>query len=170
MEEITHQIRVISTGGTIDKLYDPISGELGFAESSIPSLLHYANPHNNVAVTQLLSLDSLDMTDQHRSDILEACKKSAEKHILITHGTDTMVETAYALKELEAEKHIVLVGAMIPASIKESDAAFNLGYALSSLQHSQPGIFICMNGRTFSYREVMKDKSEGCFISTSSGS
>ena len=162
---MTINIKLLLTGGTIDKSYNESNGELHFIETSIPELLALGRNKTHVLVEKVVFKDSLDMIDGDRQDILTACKASSENHILITHGTDTMVDTAKVLAnvpELQAKK-IVLVGAMVPYVFKHSDAMFNIGFALGALQCVSQGVYIAMNGIIFPWDEVIKNKSLGIF-------
>ena len=157
-------IRVIITGGTFDKKYDEIKGELTFRESHLPQILKQVRctvPYE-LEINQLK--DSLEMKETCRQSILNSCRDAGEKHILITHGTDTMQQTAELLGNAGLNKTIVLTGAMIPYSVSESDALFNLGVALSAVQLLPVGVYITMNGRVFTWDNVRKDKEHGVFI------
>jgi len=158
-------IKIIITGGTIDKVYNHLNGELIFTESNVPEMLKQARSTLKVKTQTLFLKDSLDMTDNDREKILRACKNCTENQIVITHGTDTMPETAKALGSAIKNKTIVLLGAMIPHSFGNSDALFNLGCALSAVQFLQQGVYISMNGKIFSCDNVRKDKSKGEFCS-----
>jgi len=157
-------IRIIITGGTFDKKYDEIKGELTFKESHLPQILkrvRCTTPYE-LEINQLK--DSLDMKETCRQSILQSCLDAAESRILITHGTDTMQQTAEVLGQAELDKTIILTGAMIPYSVSESDALFNLGFALSSVQLLPAGVYITMNGRVFTWDNVQKDREKGIFI------
>lgn len=156
-------IKILLTGGTIDKHYSVNDGELIFENSHLPEMLVRANCTCDVVVDQLMLKDSLDIEEDEREQILAVCKSCSEERILITHGTDTMVETAELLGEAGLEKSIVLVGAMIPYSVRNSDAFFNLGYALSAVQLAPHGVYIAMNGTLFDWDDVMKNYDEGRF-------
>ena len=156
-------IRLIVTGGTIDKIYNESNGELTFSDSHINEMLEQARCKVPVAISQLMLLDSLDMVDKDRESILGECIRVNESKIIITHGTDTMVETAEVLGKSVKDKTIVLLGAMIPFSLKDSDALFNLGCAMTAVQCLDPGVFITMNGRIFTWDDVKKNKQKGIF-------
>lgn len=158
-------LRIIATGGTFDKCYDPLTGELMFSESVIPTAIARARITDPVSFEPLMAIDSLDMTDPHRAEILAACQRSAEQKIVIIHGTDTMRETAQVLGEADLQKTIVLTGAMVPYRISSSDALFNLGFAVAVAQISAPGVFVAMNGRAFAWDRVRKNKTAGIFES-----
>lgn len=158
-------IRLFITGGTIDKDYNPISGELGFANSHLDQLLTEANTTLAIEPHQLMLKDSLEMNEDDRLIISKACQQCAEQHIVITHGTDTMTLTAQSLLQNPQlnNKTIVLTGAMRPFKLSNSDAAFNIGSALMAVQLQPPGVYICMNGKVFNGNKVIKDKQAGQF-------
>jgi len=158
-------VHLFVTGGTLDKDYDPISGELTFPASCIPSLLEEARCGLAMTVEVLFEKDSLQMTEEDRDRINQACEVCPENHIVITHGTDTMVETAKALQHNSKlfDKTIVLTGAMRPYRLSQSDASFNMGSALMAAQIAGPGVFIAMNGRLFRADQVKKNLSAGIF-------
>jgi len=158
-------IKLLLTGGTIDKHYNESNGELDFAETHLPEILKLGRNQSEIVIEQLMLKDSLDMTDADRNVILEACQKSKQSKILITHGTDTMVETARVLGDEKLGKTIVLVGAMVPYVFKHSDALFNVGFALAAVQVLSEGVYVAMNGKIFNYDEVMKNKEKGQFES-----
>jgi L-asparaginase len=155
-------VRLFSTGGTIAKKYDEISGELVFDGEHIQKILTQGRCTLDVKITPLMLKDSLDMNEVDRDTILNACKDNLDSTILITHGTDTMVESAKKLSSIK-EKTIVLTGAMIPYAFKNSDAVFNLAFALSTVQTLPHGIYISMNGQNFRWDNVQKNKKEGTF-------
>lgn len=160
------KIKVLITGGTIDKTYKELTGELSFTETHIVDMLNRGRSMVDTLSEVLFLKDSLEMTDADRSFIFDKCQACDEQHILITHGTDTMVETATYLAKSLKEKTVVLFGSMIPYSIDNSDALFNLGVALSAVQLKEPGIYIAMNGQVFDFDKVQKDKSLGIFKNT----
>ncbi len=153
--------RIITTGGTFDKVYDPLTGALVFDHTQVPQLLMRADIV--YPITELMLIDSLHMTDTHRAQISMACRECDESRIVIVHGTDTMNLTAQALAALALPKTIVITGAMIPARVNGSDALFNLGYAIAAAQHAQPGVWIAMNGQTFAWNDVHKNREAGRF-------
>lgn len=157
------RIRILLTGGTIDKLYSVEEGELNFDESHVEEMLDRANVTAAIVVEELMLKDSLDISDNEREQILQACEACEEECVLITHGTDTMVETAELLGEAGIDKTIVLVGAMIPYTVRDSDAFFNLGFALSAVQLAPGGVYIAMNGELFDWDNVSKNYDEGRF-------
>ncbi len=159
-------MRIIVTGGTFDKRYDELKGELTFKESHLPAILTQARITTPVVVEADRLMDSLHMTDEDRQRILVSCQESAEQQIIVIHGTDTMVETARVLGQAKLEKTIVLTGAMIPYSVYGSDSLFNLGYAAAAAQLLPAGVYIAMNGQFFSWRNVRKDRERGVFETT----
>jgi L-asparaginase len=158
-------LRIIATGGTFDKHYDPLSGNLIFRESVLPEALDRARLTLPVSFESLLALDSLDMQDSHRQQIREACERSVEDRIVIVHGTDTMPETAQVLGQAALKKTIVLTGAMVPYQIARSDALFNLGFACAAANLAAVGVYVAMNGLLFSWDDVMKNRDVGVFQS-----
>jgi L-asparaginase len=162
-------IRVFVTGGTFDKKYNELNGSLSFEDTHLPEMLRLGRSRLDVSVRTLMMIDSLEMTDADRALIVEQCRQAGESRLLITHGTDTMVETARALAAAripESGKTIVLTGAMIPYAFGSSDGLFNLGSALSFVQVLPPGVYIAMNGRYFAWDCVRKNKETGVFEST----
>jgi L-asparaginase len=157
------RIRVFVTGGTFDKEYDELRGTLDFRETHVPEMLRLGRSRVDVAITTLAMLDSLEMTATDRQGIVEQCRTCAEDQIVITHGTDTMVETARALAQPHVDKTIVLTGAMIPYAFGSSDGLFNLGSALSFVQVLPAGVYIAMNGRWFPWNDVRKNRATGTF-------
>jgi L-asparaginase len=156
-------IRILVTGGTFDKTYDEIRGTLSFGDTHLPEMLRLGRSRVDVAIERLMMIDSLDMTDADRGLILGRCRSCAESRIVITHGTDTMVDTAAALGTAVLQKTIVLTGAMIPYAFGSSDGLFNLGSALSFAQVLPPGVYIAMNGRHFVWNNVRKNRATGVF-------
>ncbi len=156
-------VRVFVTGGTFDKEYDELHGRLYFKDTHLAEMLRTARCRVDVRVRTLMMIDSLEMTDADRRLILESCRSAAEGRIVITHGTDTMVETARVLGEAGLGKTIVLTGAMVPYAFGSSDGLFNLGSALSFVQSLAPGVYIAMNGRCFDWDNVRKNRQLGIF-------
>ena len=156
-------IRVFITGGTFDKTYDEISGRLLFADTHIHEMLQLGRCRLDLAVRTLMMVDSLDMTDADRRLVLENCRGAAEERILVTHGTDTMTDTARMLGEARLPKTIVLTGAMVPYAFGSSDGLFNLGSALSFVQALPHGVFVAMNGRCLPWDDVVKNRALGIF-------
>ena len=156
-------IKIFATGGTFDKEYDEINGELFFKETHLHELLSLGRSQLNVKIETLMMVDSLEMTKSEKQYIVEKCKSEKTDRIIITHGTDTMVETAQIIAEHVNDKTIILTGAMIPIKFGSSDCLFNLGSALSFIQVIQPGVYITMNGRYFKWDNVSKNKRLGVF-------
>jgi L-asparaginase len=156
-------IRILVTGGTFDKQYDELSGRLFFRETHVPDMLRLGRSRLDVTVETAMMIDSLDLDDEGRAAIVTRCAAAPERAILITHGTDTMVDTARALAAALLEKTIVLTGAMVPYAFGSSDGLFNLGSALSFVQVLPPGVYIAMNGRYFRWNEVQKNRTTGVF-------
>jgi len=156
-------IRIFVTGGTFDKTYDEISGRLSFAETHLPEMLQLGRSRVAVSIRTLMMVDSLDMTDADREVIVRNCRQCEESRIVVTHGTDTMVETAVSLARGAGGKTIVLTGAMIPYAFGSSDGLFNLGSALSFAQTLPPGVYIAMNGQSFAWDQVRKNPATGVF-------
>ena len=159
-------IRIFVTGGTFDKEYDELTGALEFKDTHLPEMLRLGRSRIDVSIRTLMMIDSLDMSDADRALIVEQCRQAAESRIVVTHGTDTMVETAAALAAAlppESGKTIVLTGAMIPYAFGSSDGLFNLGSALSFAQTLPPGVYLAMNGRYFHWDRVRKNKETGVF-------
>jgi L-asparaginase len=157
------RVRVFVTGGTFDKEYDELRGTLDFRETHVPEMLRLGRSRVDVAVTTLMMMDSLDISAAERDSIVEHCRTCVENQIVVTHGTDTMVETARALSRQHGAKTIVLTGAMIPYAFGSSDGLFNLGSALSFVQVLPPGVYIAMNGRWFPWNDVRKNRATGTF-------
>ncbi|MCS5588592.1 MAG: asparaginase [Candidatus Thioglobus sp.] len=158
------QIKILVTGGTIDKVYNELTGELTFDTSHLGEMLERSRSTVNIDSEVLFLKDSLEMNDEDRDLVLSKCLECNEDTIVITHGTDTMVETAKLLGDQVKNKVVVLFGSMIPYSVNHSDALFNLGIALSAVQNKAKGVYIAMNGQVFDFDKVEKDKSLGIFI------
>ena len=157
------KVRIIITGGTFDKEYDEIQGKLYFNKTHMNDILTLGRSRLPVIVEPLMMVDSLDMRPSDREKILKQCQGSKEDKIIITHGTDTMNETAKVLAEGGLGKTIVLTGAMIPYAFGTSDGLFNIGGALAFAQCLDPGVYIAMNGRYFEWDRVKKNKETGIF-------
>ena len=162
------KIRLFITGGTIDKVYNQSNGELEFGQTHFPEILTRARIKVDLLIEELLLIDSLDMVESDRELILEKCVKCDERFILVTHGTDTMCETAKLLGEGSIDKTIVLFGSMVPYAVSDSDAFFNFGCALGSVQLLKAGVYIAMNGRVLPWTDVEKNRSLGIFQTRSS--
>lgn len=156
-------VRIITTGGTFDKEYNELNGELYFSKTHLNEILALGRCKLNVVVEPLMMIDSLFMTDEKRKKILKACLRSKEDRIVITHGTDTMENTARYLGPVVTDKTIILTGAMIPYKFGSSDGVFNLGSALSFAQALPFGVYIAMNGMLFHWTNVTKNKAKGEF-------
>ncbi len=156
-------IKLLITGGTIDKQYNELNGELTFAQSAVEDMLAQGRVKLDILLETVMLKDSLDMDDNDRQQILESCLACDEPQIVITHGTDTMVETSQVLATKIKDKTIVLLGAMVPYQFKNSDALFNLGCAIAAVQTLENGVYITMNGKIFNYDEVIKNKDLGEF-------
>jgi len=157
-------IQIFVTGGTFDKEYNFIDGELYFKDTHLKSMFERGRCTLDLDIKTLMMIDSLDMTDDDRSIIVHNCKRTPSHRILITHGTDTMVDTAEVLAKENIGKTIVLTGAMIPYAFgSSSDGFFNLGSALAFCQLLEPGVYIAMNGRYYRWNKVQKNKQTGYF-------
>lgn len=156
-------IRLFVTGGTFDKEYDEIEGRLYFTGTRLPEMLELGRCRLEVEIETLMLVDSLDMTDEDRDKVVRACREAEEDRIVVTHGTDTMVETAECLAREVPGKTIVLTGAMIPIAFGSSDGLFNLGGSLTAVQTLPPGVYLVMNGRIFPWDNVRKNKETGFF-------
>jgi len=156
-------IRIFVTGGTFDKEYNELTGELFFRDTHLPEMLSLGRCRIPVKITTLMMIDSLTMSEQDRAVIARNCMKAKEKRIVITHGTDTMIETAAVIAKTVKDKTIALTGAMIPYTFGSSDGLFNLGSALAYVQVYNPGVYVIMNGRCFEWNNVRKDRRAGVF-------
>ena len=157
------RIRVLITGGTFDKEYDEINGRLFFKDSHVMEMLALGRCNLELEIRTLMMVDSLEMTDADRNIIVEQCRATPEKRIVVTHGTDTMEVTAKAIAGVVADKTIVLTGAMVPYKFGSSDGMFNLGSALAFVQTLPAGVYVAMNGRCFSADSVRKNRQSGAF-------
>jgi len=156
-------IRILITGGTLDKEYDPLTGELTFPKSHLSNMLNQVRCKVKFVLEEVMLKDSLQMISEDREEILKKCIDCLENKIIVTHGTDTMVETTRILGKNVRGKTIVLVGAMIPYAFGASDALFNLGCAFSAVQALPQGVYITMNGKIFTWDNVRKNKESGEF-------
>ena len=159
-------LRLFVTGGTFDKEYNELTGKLFFKDTHLHEMLELGRSKLGMEIQTLMMIDSLEMTDKDRQVILEHCRKAKEDRILITHGTDTMEETAKVLGTALSDKTIVLTGAMIPYKFGSSDGLFNLGSALAFVQTLPSGVYIAMNGRYFHWDNVRKNRTTGEFEET----
>jgi L-asparaginase len=157
---------IFITGGTFDKTYDEIHGRLTFGDTHLSEMLRLGRSRVEVSIRTLMMIDSLEMNDNDRELILRNCAACDQQRIVITHGTDTMVETAAALAKGIQGKTVVLTGAMIPYAFGSSDGLFNLGSALSFAQVLPPGVYIAMNGKHFAWDRVRKNRETGVFEET----
>lgn len=158
-------IKIIVTGGTFDKEYNELNGELFFKDTHLHEMLSRGRSKLELDITTLMMIDSLDMNDLDRKKIADACADAKEDKILITHGTDTMPITAEVLSHQIKDKTIVLTGAMVPYKFGSSDGMFNLGSALAFVQTLPHGVYVVMNGKVFDGNNVMKNKATGEFES-----
>ena len=159
-------IAILVCGGTFDKKYDEITGRLFFKDTHVAEMLRLGRSRVAVTVETLMMIDSLEMTDADRARIADRCRRCAESRIVITHGTDTMVETAADIARLVHDKTVVLTGAMIPYAFGSSDGLFNLGSAVSFAQALPAGVYVAMNGTAFPWNDVRKNRDSGFFEST----
>jgi L-asparaginase len=156
------EIEVLITGGTIDKLYDPIIGALKFKDSIIPQTLkHFPVKY---IIKELMLVDSLNMTPQQRQEIVHYCCESSADKIIITHGTDTIIDTALEIQQRKLNKAIVLTGAMVPIRVEHSDGPMNLAYALGVISNLEHSTKIAIQGQTFCPRYCQKDQKKGLFV------
>jgi L-asparaginase len=156
-------VRIFVTGGTFDKEYNELTGQLFFKDTHIQEILKLGRCKVDMSIRTLMLVDSLEMTDTDRNIIVESCKRAEEDRIVITHGTDTMTLTAKVLAETITDKTIVITGAMIPYKFGSSDGLFNLGSALAFAQTLPPGVYVAMNGRCFNWDNVKKNRQTGFF-------
>ncbi|MDP9004010.1 MAG: asparaginase [Verrucomicrobiota bacterium] len=156
-------IRILVTGGTFDKEYNERTGQLFFKDTHIAEMLRLGRSRVEVTIRTVMMIDSLEMTDADRMLIVQNCLQCEDDRIVITHGTDTMTETAAAVAAAVSGKTVVLTGAMIPYAFGSSDGLFNLGSALSFVQILPPGVYLAMNGKCFSWDRVRKNRERGEF-------
>ncbi len=156
-------ITILTTGGTIDKVYFDAKSDYEVGEPLIGEILQEANVNFEFDVHTLFQKDSLDLTDADRFVIVENVRECADQHIVITHGTDTMVDTAQAIEAAVTGKTVVLVGALNPARFRSSDAIFNIGFAMAAVQALDPGVHIAMNGQVFGPDSVRKNRAANQF-------
>jgi L-asparaginase len=158
------KIRILATGGTFDKEYDELTGRLFFRDTHLPEMLRLGRSHVEVTLETVMMIDSLELNDDGRRRIVERARACDEPAIVVTHGTDTMVQTAGALAAAAlAGKTVVLTGAMVPYAFGSSDGLFNLGSALSFVQVLPPGVYVAMNGQHFAWDRVRKNRETGVF-------
>jgi L-asparaginase len=156
-------IRIFITGGTFDKEYNELNGQLYFKDTHMQDLLEMGRCRLDTEIRTLMMIDSLEMTDEDRGLIAHQCIQCEETQIVITHGTDTMSETAKMLAQKVKNKTIILFGAMIPIKFGSSDGLFNLGSALAFVQTLPAGVYVAMNGRCFNWNNVRKNRQTGMF-------
>jgi L-asparaginase len=157
-------IRVLVTGGTFDKKYDELTGRLFFRDTHVPEMLRLGRCRLDVTLETVMMIDSLELEGAGRARIVERARASRENAIVVTHGTDTMVQTAQALAAARLDdKTVVLTGAMVPYAFGSSDGLFNLGSALSFVQVLPPGVYVAMNGQQFPWNAVRKNTETGTF-------
>jgi L-asparaginase len=159
------RIRILVTGGTFDKEYNELTGELFFQSTHVQDMLKLGRCRLPLEVETLMMIDSLQMTDADRRKILQRCAEAEERRIVITHGTDTVAETAAVLGKSTLDKTILLTGAMVPYQFGSSDGMFNLGTALAFVQTLPAGVFVAMNGQYFPWNSVRKNRKLGVFES-----
>lgn len=158
-------IKIFITGGTFDKEYNELNGTLFFKETHLPEMLKLGRSKVQIDIQTLMMIDSLEMTEADREQIVDQCKQIEEEKIIITHGTDTMTETAALLANRISNKTIVLTGAMVPYKFGSSDGLFNLGSAIAFVQTLPHGVYVAMNGQYFKAGAVRKNKQTGSFES-----
>ena len=156
-------IRILVAGGTFDKEYNERTGQLYFKDTHIAEMLRLGRSRVDVSIRTVMMVDSLEMSQADRALIVQNCMQAAENRIVVTHGTDTMTETAGAIAAAVSDKTIVLTGAMIPYAFGSSDGLFNLGSALSFVQTLPAGVYIAMNGKCFPWNRVRKNRERGEF-------
>jgi L-asparaginase len=157
------KLRILVTGGTFDKEYDELTGRLFFRNTHVEEMLRRGRCRLDVAIETVMMIDSLDLDEPGRRRIVDRCRAASEREIVVTHGTDTMVETARALAAAALDKTIVLTGAMVPYAFGSSDGLFNLGSALSFAQILPRGVYVAMNGQHFPWNAVRKNRETGVF-------
>ncbi len=156
-------LHVFTTGGTIDKVYFDAKSDYEVGEPQIAQILREANVTIDYEVTTLMRKDSLDMTEADRELVAEHVKRTESRHVVVTHGTDTMVQTGRVLKGVATGKTVVLVGSLNPARFKDSDAVFNIGFAVAAAQTLSSGVYVAMNGQIFDPEDVRKNRSANQF-------
>lgn len=164
----TEEIRILATGGTFDKEYNELDGTLYFEDSHLYEMLQKGRSTLRINIRTLMMVDSLEMTTSDREVILHSCLRSEVNKIIITHGTDTMIDTAKLIQQEVKDKTIILTGALIPYAFGSSDGFFNLGNAIGFVQVLESGVYICMNGKIFNPSKVKKNYSTGFFESIDS--
>ena len=160
---ISDKISILITGGTFDKEYDEINGILSFKKTQIHEMLHQSRAKIEFEVKTLMLIDSLEMSDNQRKEIVNNCAQDENNKIIITHGTDTIAETGQAIMKENLNKCIILTGAMIPIKFGSSDGLFNLGCAVGLVQSLKNGVYVAMNGNYFPANKVKKNIQSGLF-------
>lgn len=160
---ISEKISILITGGTFDKEYDEINGILSFKKTQIHEMLHQSRAKIEFKIKTLMLIDSLEMSDEQRKEIVNNCAKDENNKIIITHGTDTIAETGQAIMKENLNKCIILTGAMIPIKFGSSDGLFNLGCAVGLVQSLKNGVYVAMNGNYFPANKVKKNIQSGLF-------
>ena len=160
---ISDKISILITGGTFDKEYDEINGILSFKKTQIHEMLHQSRAKIEFEIKTLMLIDSLEMSDKQRKEIVNNCAQDENNKIIITHGTDTIAETGQAIMKENLNKCIILTGAMIPIKFGSSDGLFNLGCAVGLVQSLKNGVYVAMNGNYFSANKVKKNIQSGLF-------
>ncbi len=156
-------IRIIVTGGTFDKEYNERTGQLYFKDTHLAEMLERGRSRVAVTIRTVMMVDSLEMTEADRAVIVQNCLQASEEHLIVTHGTDTMTDTAAAIARAVTDKTVVLTGAMIPWAFGSSDGLFNLGSALSFVQVLPHGVYVAMNGKCFPWDKCRKNRERGEF-------
>jgi L-asparaginase len=156
-------IRIIVTGGTFDKEYNERTGQLYFKDTHLAEMLERGRSRLPVTIRTVMMVDSLEMTEADRAVIVQNCLQASEEHLIVTHGTDTMTDTAAAIARVVTNKTVVLTGAMIPWAFGSSDGLFNLGSALSFVQVLPHGVYVAMNGKCFPWDKCRKNRERGEF-------
>jgi L-asparaginase len=160
-------IRIIAAGGTFDKRYNPLNGQLEFGSTHLAQIVQDARLNQTPTIEVAMQIDSLDMTDAHRATLLASCQQALEPALVLIHGTDTMTHTAQVLGQATAagalQKTVVLTGAMVPYALENSDATFNLGFAMGAAQCLPQGVYIAMGGQVFAWDRVVKNREIGKF-------
>ena len=160
---ISNKISILITGGTFDKEYDETNGILSFKKPQIHEMLHQSRAKIEFEIKTLMLIDSLEMSDKQRKEIVNNCAQDENNKIIITHGTDTIAETGQAIMKENLNKCIILTGAMIPIKFGSSDGLFNLGCAVGLVQSLKNGVYVAMNGNYFPANKVKKNIQSGLF-------
>ena len=156
-------LRIIATGGTFDKRYDPVRGSLSFEHTCLPALIAESRIQPAPEIDVAMLVDSLDMTPAQRLALVDCCRQAPQTRLVVIHGTDTLVESAAAIAAAGFDKTIVLTGAMVPARVHASDAPFNLGFALAAASLLPSGVWVAMNGLILRWDQIRKNREAGLF-------